>query len=446
VYYHRLLIEPVSYIYGYDQMNETTSFMMEEEIDLRKYIAVLIKHWYWIVGLAIVAAVVAFVVSSFTPPMYQATALVTVTQPRYRLQFDNRIQNIPEWNIQQLLQSQYRTYPILATSDDLLQQVAEQTGWNLSSLKGAAQANGDNNDPSLLTLMVKGENAKEVAGTVNIWAEVFVTTANKLYGGGDELERFKQQQETVAQSLAKADTNLTAFRKENGFGFSSSSSSDSSNIIINEVNSDNNQFGLIGQRLQSKIKLLTDYEAELVRLQQMQSEVELLSKTVTANTSPGLIAGLLSEMINAGIIKDNTQPYQIKLDSVDPRAGLTAMATALQSRITAIETEMKTLEEDIAALQAELAIKQEQLEQLLRERDVKAETYAVISRKVQEAQIDAFDEGTSTGKVQIASRAVVPTNPTSSGRLRNSAVAGVLGLMVGVFGAFAIEWWRNPED
>jgi uncharacterized protein involved in exopolysaccharide biosynthesis len=311
----------------------------------------------------------------------------------------------------------------------------------LNSLKEATEAQtGDASN--MLTLTVKGEEAEEVANVVNIWAETFVTTANELYSSGGELERFKQQQEIVTQSLAEVNANLTAFRKENGFGFSISSSSSDGSITINEASSDNNQFGLIGQRLDSKNKLLTDYEAELVRLQQMQSEVELLSKTVTANTSPVLIAGLLSEMINAGIVKD-TPPYQIKLDSVNPTASLSAMATALQSRITAIKAEMETLQADIETLQAELATKQEQLEQLIRERDVNAETYAVISRKVQEAQIDAFGEGASTGKVQIASRAAVPTNPTSSGRLRNTAVAAVLGLMLGVFGASAVEWWRE---
>jgi uncharacterized protein involved in exopolysaccharide biosynthesis len=60
-----------NYIYGYGQMNETTSFSMEEEIDLRKYITVLIKHWYWIIGLAVVAGVLAFVISSVTPPIYK---------------------------------------------------------------------------------------------------------------------------------------------------------------------------------------------------------------------------------------------------------------------------------------------------------------------------------------------------------------------------------------
>ena len=45
---------------------------MEEEIDLRKYIEVLIHHWYWIVGLGVAAAAIAFAVSSFLPPIYDS--------------------------------------------------------------------------------------------------------------------------------------------------------------------------------------------------------------------------------------------------------------------------------------------------------------------------------------------------------------------------------------
>ncbi|MFC1975150.1 hypothetical protein ACFLXQ_01975 [Chloroflexota bacterium] len=48
--------------------------------------------------------------------------------------------------------------------------------------------------------------------------------------------------------------------------------------------------------------------------------------------------------------------------------------------------------------------------------------------------------------MQIASQAAIPTQALSSGRLRNTVVAGVLGLMTGIFGAFAWDWWRGGDE
>lgn len=413
---------------------------MEEEIDLRQYIAVLIKYWYWIIGLGILAALIAFIVSSFTPKTYEATALVTATQSRYELQFDPRFRNVPDSAIQSLLESQYRTYPTLAISDDLLLQLADKTGLDLDELRTSISATAQD-AANLLALTVENQNPQKTAEIANTWAELFVLKANTLYGSGGELERFRQQEQSVAQSLAEADAALTAFKEENGFGFVINDESDD-RIRNNDIA----QFGLIGQRLQSKNQLLTDYEAELIRLHQMQREAALLLDTNTTNTSPILIAGLLSEMINLGIVKES-QPFQIQLDSVDPEASLHAMATALQSRIIAIEAEMDNLRTDIATLQIELATKQEQLEQLVRDQRVKAETFSVISRKVQEAQIDVSGENSpGVGKVQIASSASVPTKAKSSSLLRNTLVAGFLGLMAGIFGVFVWEWWHNGKE
>jgi len=49
--------------------------MIEEEIDLREYVLILLKYWKWIAGLTLIAAVVALIVSLLLPPTYEATAL-----------------------------------------------------------------------------------------------------------------------------------------------------------------------------------------------------------------------------------------------------------------------------------------------------------------------------------------------------------------------------------
>ena len=57
-------------------------------------IAVLLKHKYWIIGLAILAAVAAAIVSMTLSPAYEATALVAITKPQYEMQFDTRIRPV----------------------------------------------------------------------------------------------------------------------------------------------------------------------------------------------------------------------------------------------------------------------------------------------------------------------------------------------------------------
>jgi uncharacterized protein involved in exopolysaccharide biosynthesis len=46
-------------------------------------------------------------------------------------------------------------------------------------------------------------------------------------------------------------------------------------------------------------------------------------------------------------------------------------------------------------------------------------------------------------EVRLATQALRPERPVARGRLMNTAIAGMLGLMVGTFGAFAVEWWRQ---
>ena len=167
---------------------------MEEEIDLREYINVLLRHWYWIAGLALVAALAAFVVSSFLPPTYEATAMVVVTQPRYLFQFDPRVENVP---FDPTLLS--KGYPIFATSDQLLQSVADGIDPPLPPQDSSpgrlrkiltAQTAGD---PTLIKLTAQSGDARQAARLANVWAEGFVDQLNNVYGGNKDLPLFEAQ-------------------------------------------------------------------------------------------------------------------------------------------------------------------------------------------------------------------------------------------------------------
>ena len=127
---------------------------MDQDIDLREYIAVLLKYKFWIAGLAIGAALVALVVSLFLPPTYQATALVAITKPKYEMQFDSRFALVGGNAL-----PPYKAYPLLATSDELLDTLAAELRNELTAeaqavdvLRAARQerrpaARGDDREP-----------------------------------------------------------------------------------------------------------------------------------------------------------------------------------------------------------------------------------------------------------------------------------------------------------
>ena len=412
---------------------------MEEEISLKLYVVLILKHWYWILGTALVMAVATIIITSSLPPTYEATALVAATQRSFDIELDPRFRDVIGED-SRLLQSQYRTYATLAKSNDLLQKVSQDTGWTVVRLHSNISAT-EGSDVSLLVLNVRGENAQEVATVANTWAETFIETVNSIYGGQRQLTQLLDQQQVLFQDLATTDADLTAFRQENGFGFTDDFIASERNRLGEEVH---HRFGLIGQQLQTKNNLLTEYEEELTRLNQIRRETEFLSQTVTSDTPPAVLAALFSEMVNLGVLGEGlSQPlYQISFDTIDPVTSLQAMGQAIEFRAQAITEESETLDQEITALQAELAAKLEQLEQLKREREVKAEAYKVISLKVQETQISISDEF-NAGTIQLASRAIVPTKPVSSNSVLNGLVAGLIGLMISSFTVLFVEWWRT---
>lgn len=401
---------------------------MEEEVDLRQYILILIKYWYWIVGAVIIAILAAFLLTPAPQIQYQASALVTTTLPAYELQFDSRFRNTATVLVERQLDDQYATYPTLATSDSILLSVAEQTGWSLAQLRGAVRVDGSDGS-GLLVLTVAGDEENEVVPVVNVWAGVFVETANQLFAGGNIIDELKQQQEMSAQALTAAEKAIVEFRETSGFGF------------IADSNRGNRMPGLfIEQQLETKNNQLVEEEVRLSRLYQLRQEMESLRETATAETSSVLMAGLLSDIINTGV-GGGSQIYEMSLPDLDPLTDLETMGQILSARISALEAEIESLQTEVDALQIAVADQQKQLNQLIRDRDILAETYTIVANKLQEAQLQAEFED----KTKIASQAQVSKAVSQSRQPLNMAIAGMLGLIVGTGGVFAVEWWRNAE-
>jgi len=409
---------------------------MEEEIDLREYINVIIRHWYWIVGLALVAAVVAFVVSSFLPPTYEATAMVIITRPRYVFQFDERMQDIP---FDPTLLS--NGYPTMATSDDLLLSVAQKVNSHLPPENQSpgrlrkmltAQTVGDSN---LTKLTAQSDDPQEAASLANTWAQQFVEYLNDVYGGKNDAPLFEAQVAEARTALEEADYALAVFRGEYGMGFyegQDSADEDAEPVL---------DLG-IARRLQAKTDLLMQYETRGDRITQLLGEARMAAVGADKATSPAIVAGLLADILQLGVVDAETSPrVQISLADLDASANLLALITALEAKQNSTSDAIARLAADVETLQSELAVQQQELDQLLRDREVAENTYLTLANKLQEVRIEAQDENGDTAK--LLSHAAVPDRPVSPRRKFNAVLAGALGFMIGVFGVLFIEYWRR---
>jgi uncharacterized protein involved in exopolysaccharide biosynthesis len=394
---------------------------MDDEIDLRQYIRVLIRHWVWIVGLAAAAAAIAFAVGSLQPPTYEASALVAITGPRYRLQFDSRMQDVP-FDPRVFAKG----YAQLATSDDIVTALLDVANANrppgieplqLRGLRGQLSANtvGDGN---LVELAARDASPEAAAELANAWADRYVGHLNALYGRDQDVSALEAQVAQAKANVEATDQALAKLRREYGLGYT-------------------DQLG-IAYQLQVKTRLLAEQEARAERIEQLLEEARLVAARADG-APPALVSGLLADMLGLGLMPARASGMvQIDLADMDTDASVAAIVTALEAKQSATRQAIDQLQADVATLQTEVAAQQMTLEQLLREQQVNQNTYVVLSNKLQESRIEANGDIS-----RIAGRAAPPEVPAGRGRLFSSALAATVAGLLSAFAVLFIDYWRQ---
>jgi uncharacterized protein involved in exopolysaccharide biosynthesis len=420
-----------------DEMSGETArspYLYEEEIDLRKYVEVLLRNWPWIVGCAVVAAIVAFGATSLMDPTYEASAVVLITEPRYQMQFEPRFETVDQW------QPAYNAFPELATSDGVLEEVvaayepSPEAGierWRLAALKGMVEASSEG-DPSLVKLTVSCGSAADAAALANVWAEKLVERGNEIYSEGEKDVIFFQEQATQAEeALEKAEVELISFQARD-------------------------RASIVSAQLNSHRQTQSDYLADQRTIAYLTQDIGGLRDQMAQqpDDQPASLADDLTTLylqVKAFNAEAST-PIQLQVNSAESlsqksrseqRAFLADMVETLSAKSAAIEEQLADLEPNILGLQEELQTIKTEEERLKRAQTLAEETYMTLSRKLEEARIAAQEEN---GVLQVGSRAAVPENSAGPSKRMNTAMAGAVGLMVGVFGVFAWEWWREDEE
>jgi uncharacterized protein involved in exopolysaccharide biosynthesis len=405
---------------------------MDQDLDLREYIAVLLQYKFWIVGLAIGAAAVALVISLLLPPVYEATALVAITKPKYEMRFDPRFELVGS-NIL----PPYKAYPVLAMGDELLstliadldQELATDER-NVETLRDMLSATSAA-DPSIVTLSVKDGDALRSATIANRWAAHFVAVANELYAPSqDDLTFYTEQRAETEFNLDQAEEDLIDFQARN-------------RAMILTVQLDSKQAALKEYLAAARAVSLIIQDARALRDRLLAEEA-----STAASPSDELTALLLE--IDA--LNQTELPIQLQIpvqqDLGDKTVGdqiafLDSLVKVLESKEAVLAQEALAMEPDILELQMDLESVRVQEDRLRTVKEMARETFVSLSRKATEARIAAQD---STGQVRLASRATPSTEPASPRRLFNTAIGGVLGLLVGILSAYAIEFWQRGQS
>jgi uncharacterized protein involved in exopolysaccharide biosynthesis len=292
-------------------------------------------------------------------------------------------------------------------------------------------------DPSMVRLTVRAEDPQQAARIANLWAELFVARANRVYGAQseDEVQFFEAQLAQAGETLQAAERALVDFQARS-------------------------QRTILGAQLSSLQRQQNDYLSDLRQVERLSQDIaelraQILAQPSQADVTLGDELSVLRLRTRAlGLAGEESAALtdvQLQIGEGEALSGRTAselvalletLTEGLMRKGERAELQLASLEPQILALQRRIQELENEAERLSRARDVARETYVTLARKVDEARIAAQD---TSGEVRLASRAAVPRKPVGPRKVFNAAVAGALGLMLGVVGAFAVDWWRGSS-
>ena len=397
---------------------------MEEEIDLRPYIEALIKNWYWIVGVGVVTAVIAFIVTSLRPPTYSATALVTIIDSRDIIQLDEGIADV-------VGNQPLAAFPELALSYQVLHMVLEElslaNNQSISEFRMNLQAESGE-DKSVIRLTAAANMADKSAATANVWAEQFVIWANRLYQGqgGERLLFFEGQLKTTEATLTAAEAELEAFQ------------------AINQTQIISNTLGVYQQ---NHVTYLQQQE----RVQQLYDNATALRQQIldisTGNTISYAdqltylqlqLQAFNDEDVTPVILDVSGQETLTTLNRDDQIEMLDGLIETLAGKSTRLDEKVAEIEPQILILQRERQAAFTKLTRLMQNVAVTQGTYNSLAFQVEEERIIAQD--TNSG-FQLASKATIPEKIVKQKRAISIVAAMLFSMSIIAFIIIAVQWY-----
>lgn len=426
---------------------------MDEEISLRELIEVLIRGKEIIAIITIIALLISGVFSFLIiSPTYQAKTTLLINQPNVRGQeADSNISAFLE-SISQYPNMTIETFRSQVKNPELLQKVLDTINEKIPThrdgegltLAGLEQKINVQilNDTSLMEITVTDKEPAMAAEIANILSQKFIEFINEQNKQrmNQSLSYLEKQIQIEGEKLDEAVEELKVFLSQSPG--------------VEEL----------GRDIEAKLVQLTSFKATMVNQQleleklraslaSAQKELEQTPRTITTKRSiidDPLLSGIIDDTEN--VDTGSLSKLELETEEINPTyVLLSETISSYKISIAQIETELDGLNREInklttqlEKLNSEYAEKLTLYEQLGERVNTLRGTYQAFARKYEEARIAASTEiGDNT--LTIMSAAQTPENPISPKKKLNLAIAGVLGIMLGVFVVFFREFWVNSK-
>lgn len=422
---------------------------MEEEISLRELIEIMINGKWVIATITIIAMLVSGILSFFViSPAYEARSTLMVSPMAQKDQLatkDSAYDTLLTY-LSQYPQMSLETYRVQVTNPHILNQVIselklDREKYNLNTLREAVNVEAIK-DTNLIRISVKDKDPEMAARIANTLAPKFVDYLSETIK-----EQMSKSANYLQHQMIEEEKNLDAVTEQLQNYLAKPQS-------VQELQKD----------IDAKLELITEFKTQLVELdvdekstkaalesakKQLAKESRFLDVQKSIIDDP-VMAGLVAE--KGGSIS-KTPGLTMKSQEINENyitlnakvAELEVILSGINSKKAAISSNIQKTQGELEKLQALFAKKQTEYNRLQQQYTIAQDTYNTFLQKYQETRI------TTSGKIgdaniMVVSPAIIPDRPVSPRKALNIAIAMVLGLMVGVFTVFFLDYWKKSDE
>ena len=407
--------------------------MEEYEVDLRDYVRVLWKEKWIVIVTFLVAVGTALGISYRLPKHYRTETALLILPPLAREVGGEVAGTVysPE------------TYKSLALASDLLQEVAAKVypkgeRPSVLELQGRIKVEIEQTTakefpgrfPLYLRVSFTGTDPEKLQQLAQAWTEGFTARNAQLFmsRAAQSYEYIKENFDEVEEELLAKEEEKRRYQQENPL-----------EVLQAEVAVLQTNYKTYLDQLEEKRRELASKEAALAALKEalaQEPEYLTLERTVSNEALWNFLAQRATpEELSSlpSLTLEDQQLNSVYLNLRSQFASTQVAVKTLQEEIAYLESALSTTLAELKEKQARLVEVQAELERLDREISVLKSSYTSLAGKLQEARIAKAE---TAEPIRVVEAPVVPERPVGPNKKMNVAVAGVLGLFVGVLLAF----------